>query len=116
MTRGAKDTRLTGRPRARLRAGIADGSIGHLGSYPPCMHPACKYPGVPIDYTKGARSPLAYDLDEIVPRYLGGDPLDPHNVRPSHRGCNARAGQRITTAILKRKRGHVAHASDSSRW
>ena len=33
---------------------------------------------------------MAYELDELTPVSLGGDPLDPDNVAPAHRICNER--------------------------
>lgn len=39
----------------------------------------------------------AWDLDHIVPVSLRPDGLlNPANVRPAHRSCNRRAGQKIT--------------------
>lgn len=76
------DPRLKTRERQRLRMTKA---IGH----PPCWR--C---GGEIDYTAPMWEPNAYDLDEILPRYLGGDPLDPDNVLPAHALCNRSAGGR----------------------
>lgn len=52
----------------------------------------CALCGKPIDYSLPPGHPLCYELDEIVPVSLGGDPLDPDNVQPAHRICNQRKG------------------------
>jgi len=38
------------------------------------------------------------DIDERMPRYLGGDPLTRANTRPAHRRCNRRAGALVVNA------------------
>jgi len=58
----------------------------------------CGKCGNPIDYSG------QWDLDEIVPRVMGGDPLDISNVQPTHRRCNRAAGARMTHAIRRAKR------------
>ena len=60
----------------------------------------CALCGKPIDYTLAPGHPMSYELDEIVPLALGGDPLDPSNVQPSHRSCNERKG--ASTQVEKR--------------
>lgn len=60
-----------------------------------CKHPRCMLPGVPINFTPGARGPAAYQLDELVPRVHGGSPVDPANVRATHWRCNAAEGARL---------------------
>lgn len=83
------DPRLKTRARKALRLAVARQRRG-------CEHPDCQHPGIPIDYRPRADGPLAYDLDEIVPRAHGGDPLDPRNVRPTHQHCNRRSGALMT--------------------
>jgi 5-methylcytosine-specific restriction endonuclease McrA len=46
----------------------------------------------PIDYSITGRHPKAPSLDHLVPRFMGGDLLDPNNVAVCHYGCNARRG------------------------
>ena len=48
----------------------------------------CAICGRPIDYELPAFDEWSFELDEIKPRRLGGDPLDPDNVQPTHRRCN----------------------------
>ena len=48
----------------------------------------CALCGAPIDYTLGAGEPLSFEVDEIVPVSLGGNPLDISNCQPAHRHCN----------------------------
>lgn len=83
---------------------------------PTCQHPACAWPDMPIWY--GERPPgrcahpkgqpclhrLTLDVDEIIPRHLGGRADTVSNTRPTHAGCNRAAGARITNAILGRVR------------
>lgn len=87
----AGDARLSHRARRRLRELKAI-------DQPPCWR--C---GGAIDYAAPAGHPLAYDLDELVAREHGGDPLDPGNVAPAHARCNRAAGGRSTAA--KRRAG-----------
>lgn len=58
----------------------------------------CALCGRPIDYSLPPGDPMAYELDEIVPVSLGGDPLDPDNVQPAHRICNQRKSNRTWRA------------------
>ena len=55
----------------------------------------CAICGQPIDYTLPPHHPMAYELDEIIPVSKGGDPVDPDNVRPTHRICNEKRGNRL---------------------
>lgn len=100
------DPRLKSGDRRRLRDTVAQQGRG-------CEHPKCKYPGMPIQYQ--GTGPLAYELDEIVPRWLGGDPLDPANVRPTHRACNRSAGARITNQIRRSQSGRSRPVT-AARW
>lgn len=69
-----------------------------------CERPDCQRPGVPIDYAATAGHPLAFEVDEVVPRVMGGDPLDPRNVRPAHALCNRGAGSRLARRrVIRRK-------------
>jgi energy-coupling factor transporter ATP-binding protein EcfA2 len=105
----AGDPALKTAERKQLRRVIAAQGRG-------CEHPKCKHPGMPIDYS-GARGPLAFDLDEILPRYLGGDPCDPGNVRPSHAACNRAGGARITNAKRRARQPRAGEQSaTASRW
>ena len=59
----------------------------------------------PIDYSlttyvdpkdgRTKRHPMSFELDEVVPVSLGGDPLDFDNVRPAHRICNQKRGNKM---------------------
>lgn len=48
----------------------------------------CAICGKPIDYDLPAGDDWAFEVDEIVSRWKGGDPLDIHNCQPVHRCCN----------------------------
>jgi len=65
----------------------------------------CAICGQPIDLTapqwitrpedgKRIRAPWSLECDELVPISRGGSPTDPANVRPVHRLCNQRRGNR----------------------
>lgn len=60
----------------------------------------CALCGRPIDYTLPAGDPMSYELDEIIPVSLGGDPLDPDNVQPAHRICNQRKSNKVWPASI----------------
>jgi hypothetical protein len=106
------DPRLKTGKRKRLREAVRGQGL-------PCMAPDCKFPGIPIDYNPRRAgdpyNPLAYELDEITPRQLGGDPEDPGNVRPRHAGCNRAAGAEITNAKRRAASGSTRPAT-ANRW
>lgn len=101
------DPALKTRERAALRQAV--GRTVAMGRG--CELPNCKYPGIPIDLL-ATTGPFRYVLDEIIPRDLGGSPIDPNNVRPGHHSCNAAAGAHITNA--KRQAG--SQTRTASRW
>jgi 5-methylcytosine-specific restriction endonuclease McrA len=73
----------TGRPWRRIRAQILTDSQ------------TCWLCGHPIDLTLPATDPMSATVDHVLPLAAGGDPLDPHNLRPAHRVCNGRKGKKI---------------------
>ena len=54
----------------------------------------------PIDYSLRGTHPHAPSLDHLVPRFMGGELLDPANVAVCHFGCNARRGARQRAATI----------------
>ena len=54
----------------------------------------CHICGLPIPPDAPPGTPLAFELDELVPVSKGGSPVDPGNVAPSHRCCNAWRGNK----------------------
>ncbi|MFF3857553.1 HNH endonuclease [Micromonospora sp. NPDC002575] len=54
----------------------------------------CWLCGHEIGYDLDARHPLSFTLDHEVPLSRGGALLDVANVRPAHRRCNSRKGNR----------------------
>lgn len=74
--------RSNGSKRTKLRRRVA------------AMGLPCHLCGMDIDYSLPPGDPMSYELDEIVPVSLGGDPFDPGNVAPAHRICNRRRGNR----------------------
>lgn len=55
----------------------------------------CWLCGEPIHWGADPRSPRAPSVDHVVPRSLGGNPLDLANCRLAHLGCNAARGNRL---------------------
>lgn len=75
-------TGLSGRPRRNLVAQVRR------------EEPNCWLCGHPIDLTLPRGHKLASTVDEIIPRSLGGSPLDRHNCRHAHMVCNSKRGNR----------------------
>ena len=80
--------------RAGVIADAADRSV-------PCW--ICRRP---IDFSLSGRHPQAPSLDHLVPRFMGGELLDPNNVAVCHYGCNSRRGatQRNKIAVPPSRR------------
>ena len=90
----------------------------------------CHICHLPIDYTLPAGDPLAFEVDEVTPVALGGDPLDRHNVAAAHRCCNQWRGKRMTWDPMgaptrnggrgrphaKPRRGQQTRAAEISAW
>lgn len=53
-----------------------------------------------IDYSLPAGHPLSFEVDELVPVSLGGDPLDPRNVDAAHRCCNQWRGAMTVEQVM----------------
>lgn len=53
----------------------------------------------PIDYALPARDPMSFEVDEIVPVSLGGDPYSIGNTQPVHRACNLRKSNRVVCSV-----------------
>jgi 5-methylcytosine-specific restriction endonuclease McrA len=70
----------------------------------------CALCGQPIDYDLPAGNPLSFEVDEIIPVSLGGDPLSRENTQPAHRICNERKGNgtrqryEVASAVSKLER------------
>ena len=77
----------------------ADGGNGHrrrkLRTRVRAEGRPCALCGQPIDYSLDSSDPMAFVLDERLPRKWGGDPLSMDNVQPAHRCCNSRKGALI---------------------
>lgn len=61
----------------------------------------CHICGLPIPPDAPAGTPLAFELDELVPVSMGGSPVDPSNVAPSHRCCNAWRGNKSIDQVAR---------------
>jgi len=62
----------------------------------------CHRCGGPIDYELTRTNHLhrmAGTVDHIVERWMGGDPLDPTNLAPCHRGCNSLKSNQLRRAL-----------------
>ena len=54
-----------------------------------------------IDYSLPPRHPLSFEVDELTPVSLGGDPLDRLNVDAAHRCCNQWRGNKSVREVLE---------------
>lgn len=57
--------------------------------------PVCAICGNPIDMTAPAKSPLACEVDHIIPVSRGGAPYDVDNLQLTHAKCNRQKSNRI---------------------
>jgi len=64
-----------------------------------------------IDYSLPARHPLSFEVDELVPVSLGGDPLDPFNVDATHRCCNQWRSNRSVAEVLEAAQGETSRST-----
>lgn len=104
------------KPNVRRRNGNARNKLrGWLRSQgQPCwICQAAGRPGI-IDYSLPAGHPLAFEVDELVPVSLGGDPLDRANVKAAHRCCNQWRGNRTVEEVIAELRGTVARRSEGT--
>lgn len=62
--------------------------------------PICAICGKWIDVEAPAFSPLAVEVDHIVPRSRGGDMYDLENLQLTHSRCNRRKGSRMESDYL----------------
>lgn len=63
----------------------------------------CWICGGAIDYNLPAKTPGAYELDELVPVSRGGSPTDPANLAPTHRMCNQWRGAKSVEQVQTTK-------------
>ena len=73
-----------------------------------------------IDYSLPAGHPLSFEVDELVPVSLGGDPLDRQNVEAAHRACNQWRGNKTVAQVMATARGsapsRMAEGATSREW
>lgn len=67
-----------------------------------------------IDYSLDHLHPYAFEVDELVPVALGGDPLDRANVDAAHRCCNQWRGAMTVEQVLARAASGRMDAPDRS--
>ena len=61
----------------------------------------CWICGLPIDYGAPSKTPLSFELDELVPVSKGGDPADMANTAPAHRCCNQWRSDRSVSTVAR---------------
>lgn len=92
--------RMTGRNHRRsYRRDVLWRRVRALGQ--PCW--IC---GLPIPCDAPSKTPLAFELDDLVPVSKGGDPASLSNVAPAHRCCNQWRSDR-SVATVERVRAEV---------
>lgn len=64
-----------------------------------------------IDYSLPAGHPLSFEVDELIPVSLGGDPLDPSNVDAAHRCCNQWRSNKSVDEVLRAARGETSRST-----
>ena len=68
-----------------------------------------------IDYSLPARHPRSFEVDDLVPVSLGGDPTDYGNVDAAHRECNIWRGNRTVGQVLAIARDQRGEADGRGR-
>ena len=66
----------------------------------------CWICGLPIAYDAPSKTPLSFELDELVPVSKGGDPASMSNTATAHRCCNQWRSDR-SVATVERIRAEV---------
>jgi hypothetical protein len=101
-----------GRQGSRWRRAQADCMAYGAANGTPCV--ICNRP---IDYALTRVVPLhrhAGTAHHLIGLAQGGDPLDPCNLAPAHRGCNAAHSNRLR-GLAKKTSGQLT-ARNSRRW
>ena len=60
---------------------------------------SCWLCGRPVDKSQPHLSPMAPEVDEVIPVSLGGSAIDFANCRLAHRWCNQKRGNRSPEAF-----------------
>ena len=76
----------------------------------------CAICGMPIDYSLPAGDDWAFEVDEIVSRWKGGNPLDISNCQPVHRACNRIKYQRERAEAEQKRNTPPIPPKASRRW
>lgn len=101
-----------GRKGSRWRRAQAECMANGAANGAPCV--LC---GQPIDYHLTCVLPLhrlAGTVHHLIGLAQGGDPLDPWNLAPAHRGCNTRESNRTRAGLPTIHQ--PARARNSRRW
>ena len=76
----------------------------------------CSWCGKPINYDLPAGHEMAFEVDEIVPVWKGGDPLDFDNCQALHRRCNREKYQQERAEAERRRNEAPKPVKASRRW
>ena len=75
--------------------------------------PVCAICHHPIDLEAPAFSPLAVEVDHIVPRSRGGDLYALDNLQLTHSRCNRQKGARMAGDVLEIESGNPVPLSNN---
>jgi 5-methylcytosine-specific restriction endonuclease McrA len=79
----------------------------------------CSLCGAPIDWMLTRLCPrhrMAGTAHHVVGLAQGGDPLDPLNLAPAHRGCNTRHSNRLRALARKPRKPPPPFVRGSRNW
>ena len=76
----------------------------------------CALCGQPIDYSLPAGDDWAFEVDEIISRWKGGNPLDMDNCQPVHRVCNRLKYQQERAEADERRNTPPEPIKSSRNW
>lgn len=75
--------------------------------------PVCAICGKPIDMEAPAQSPLACEVDHIVPISRGGPPYDIDNLQLVHMKCNRQKGNKLGADYDELKENNLCPLSNN---
>ena len=61
----------------------------------------CYLCGRKIDLKLPKGLPGSPEMEDLIPVSRGGNPLDPDNLRPAHKGCNARKRDKSVEVAIR---------------
>lgn len=75
--------------------------------------PVCAICGKPIDMEAPAQSPLACEVDHIIPISRGGPPYDIDNLQLVHMKCNRQKGNKLGADYDELKENNLCPLSNN---